>query len=356
MEHLQQAENSARRHIWQSFRRFSSFFVLLGIYAKDDKRAQCLNIVAKIYSGLIMCISIITFLLYFPYIFNSFPCTTYFLYTLGNASMSFWLAVTYGIWIYINRNVSKLCSSLEKTLCVMNADLPGNIHRKTTILLVIMVINFIVNLTSLLSSMKSTFSKMFVPELLNSVDSYYLNIFHDPVPNFYLAHQFLIHITCFLQPGIITLVGIYFACWCYLSYICFDAYELKLKKIIQSKSLASPVIEELRLNFEECLKFAVKINKYFSVFLGFTFACFITVLCSCIYLTASSKSDMQATPVSLLTIFLGIVSIMVPPIISNSKVGLLMIIILVYLNDIQKICSSTPFSNLSPVKHSILLK
>ena len=328
MEHIRQAENPTRRHMWYSVRRFSSLFVLLGIYAKDDKRVKCLNIVAKIYCGLIMCIPTITLFLYFPYIYKSIHCTTYFLYTLGNALLSFWLVVTYGIWIYINHNVSKLCSSLEKTLHVMNADLPGNVHRKTTILLVIMIIMFIGNLARLFESIRSTLYKLFVPELLDCADSYYLNIFPDPIPNFYFVHQFLINITGFLQSVIISLVSTYFAGWCYLSYICFDAYELKLKRIIQSQSLTSSVTEEIRLNFEECLKLAVDIDRYFSVFLGFTFVCFMTVVCSCIFLTASGRSEIQVASIDLLFIFIGLVFIIVPPIISNSKVGEIIILII----------------------------
>ena len=194
-----------------------------------------------------------------------------------------------------------------------------------------MMIIFIGDLAMLVELIRSIYFKLFVPEILDYKDSYYLNIFPDPIPNFYLVHQCLVDITGFLIMLIIVLSHSYFAGWCYLSYICFDVYELKLKRIIQSQSLAPSITEELRLNFEECLKLAVEINKYFSVFLGFTFACFITEVCSCIFLTASGRNEVQLAKISLLLIFTGLIFIINPPIISNSKVGEVIILIIQFI-------------------------
>ena len=306
--------------IWKAIRRLSLIFVLVGIYARDDRRAKCLDIAAIVYCGLVMCISSASFLLYLPYIYFSSSCTSYFVHVLGNALVTLCVVATSGVWIYINLNITKLCISLEDIYIKMKASFPPNLNHKVTVVKVFLIILLISNLGRMIPMVQSTWSKISDPHThFTKSDWYYVQLV--PLQGLYFVHMCLDAFTYFLFIGAMSIVYVFFAFWCYLSYSCFVAYEAKLSELLKDNIGSSASLEKMRLYFEDCLSFMIESNSIFMVFLGFTFLCHMSILCLYIFLSASENAEVRTTGFYLFNIIPALAFTTIPAIISNGKVS-----------------------------------
>ena len=105
---------------WKSVKTLTPLFLIAGIYQKDPNRRRVVNIIWKIYCGIVLLLLLITccFSLIDTIIAGmTFACSQKLIWLIMILLKSIYFFVMVIAWVHINRHLSYYCSVLDNLSC-----------------------------------------------------------------------------------------------------------------------------------------------------------------------------------------------------------------------------------------------
>ena len=298
--------------IWIQLKRLHPFFLIAGVYTKDEKRRVCVDVLAKIYCGTVMLLNLSFIGLHLAHTLMTWAfCVISLLYAIPDFSYTFTLFVCCILWIRTNVNMQKCCAHMCTAFSTVGNGIPERLSRAITILQVFLTL---MALYSAVDASKNLYTTIMIVVFGGGDGTSLLsNIYNCLKP---LTTACLSYAMICMESMLVL--------WCSLLYQLFKRQIQEIEFLVDDSvtgTISAERIEMLRFAFETCLKVLQETDTYFSTFIGFTIGYSAVDLCLIVYFSASTGGMAQVQfALSLLVIFLSLAINSIVPVAVNNQV------------------------------------
>ena len=308
------AKNSGKDHnMFDILRKFDIFFSLIGIYSRDGVGCHYRNVFLKMYTSFVAGTFILQTLISIMDAYLTFSCSAVFILHLLATLASFYCVVVYFVWLVFIQKRKDTFSTLANAL--EESRYTGKFHYMIIISKAFLVCY---NIATIVFCVFQVYSHTVPNEIIQHSD---VIMMQDPTKdNLSLLKYIFVQINMYYNFSATALLQVNLISWCYLISITFtNCTKEMMTTICRGKEFSLDTIEKIRFRFEKCLKLVIHIDKYFSLYIGFTVMYCLCIICAAVYLAASNTRELEYIYIGLINacIFL-IITVVSPALLQNS--------------------------------------
>ena len=310
------AKNSGKDHnMFDFLTELDIFFSLIGIYSSDGVGCHYRNVFLKMYTSFVAGIFILQTLISIMDAYLTFSCSVLFIFNLLLSLAGFYSVVVYFVWLVFIRKRKDTFSTLANAL--EESRHTGKLHYMIIISKVFLVCY---NIAAIVFFVFKIYRYNVPKEIIQHSD---VIVVQDLTPeNLRLLKYIFYQISVYYYHSATALLQVNLISWCYLISITFTNCTKEMMTIIcRGKEFSLDTIEKIRFRFEKCLKLVIHIDKYFSLYVGFTVMYCLCMICAAVYLAASNTRNLDYIYIGLINVCIFLIITVVSPVLLQISVS-----------------------------------